>query len=181
MVSREWAIKVVEQHLALRTPGTEGLHGLVVVGTEEHRLGWFVYTQSEGFARSRAFRGSVIGAGYFLVDGLDGSLHHMHASADPVDGNWIEDYLEEVRGVPRPDPLRQRVAQLVQRGERLAAIRAARSAVPAMDPTTAKRYVDAVAAGAPIPDDVEARLPKPSPPLFAVRRAVTGPNAEPDG
>jgi hypothetical protein len=157
VVSREWAINVVEQHLTLKTPGSEGAYQLVVVGAEEHRLGWFIYIQSERFARTRASEDMVIGAGYFLVDGLDGSLHHMHASADPVNGSWIEDYLEEVRGIPRPDPLRDRVAELVRSGKRLAAIKAVRAAAGGLDPVAAKRYVDAVAADTTIPADIDSR------------------------
>jgi hypothetical protein len=103
----------------------------------------------------------------------------MHASADPVNGSWIEDYLEEFRGVPSPDPLRDRVAELMRSGERLVAIKAVRAAAGSLDPVAAKRYVDAVAADTPVPDDIAARLPKPSPPIFAVCRAITGPNPEP--
>ena len=178
MVSREWAREVVEQHLAAqRREHDEQV--LVVTGTEEHRLGWLVFIQGERYARTRAFSDMLIGTGYFLVDNLDGSLHHMHASADLVGGGWIDDYLEEVRGIERPDLLRIQIGEFLRSGDRLAAIRAVRAVSAEMDPAAAKRYVDAVGAGAPIPDDVEGRLPKSPPPMFAVRRPVTGPNPEP--
>jgi hypothetical protein len=60
MVSRERAIEIVEQHFALTAPGVGGSQRLVV-GTEGHRLGWFVYAQTELFARTREFRYTVIG------------------------------------------------------------------------------------------------------------------------
>lgn len=181
MVSREWAVKVVEQHLALATPADQDLYGLVVIGTEEHCLGWFVHIQTERFARTREFGHSVIGAGYYLVDGLDGSLHHLHATADTANGAWIEDYLEEVRGVPRPDPLREQVAGLVRSGDRLAAMKTVRAAADGLvDPASARRYVDAVAADAPVPEDVRDRLPQRRPEEFARRRPVSGPNPEPN-
>lgn len=179
VVSREWSVKVVEAHLTTLDYRGEGDRELVVVGTEKHRLGWFVYIQCARWARTRSHRDMLVGPGYYLVDGLDGSLHHMHATADPINGSWIEDYLEEVRGVSRPDPLRQHVAELLRSDERLAAVKAVRAAAIGLDPVSAKRYVDAVAVGTPVPDDVADRLPKPAPPTFPVRRPVAGPNPEP--
>ncbi|MEY9890135.1 hypothetical protein ABIA31_003793 [Catenulispora sp. MAP5-51] len=179
MVSREWATEVVEAHLATLEHRGVGDRRLVVVGAEEHRLGWFVFIQCARFARTRSPRDLLAGPGYYLVDGVDGSLHHMHATADQVDGGWIEDYLEEVRGIQRPDPLRSRVAELVRSGERLAAISTVRGAAAGLSPESAIRYVDAVAAGVSIPVDVADLLPKHVRPAFAVRRPVTGPNPEP--
>ncbi|WP_212007523.1 YrhB domain-containing protein [Catenulispora pinistramenti] len=111
VVSREWAVKVVEAHLASRPPQADPDRTLVVVGTEEYRFGWFVYIQCVRWVRTRSHRDLLAGPGYFLVDGLDGSLHHMNASANRISGSWIQDYLEEVRGVPHPDPLRPRGAE----------------------------------------------------------------------
>ncbi|GAA3514357.1 hypothetical protein [Actinocatenispora rupis] len=74
---------------------------LVVVGTEAHPLGWLVVPQSEAYARTRDVRNALVGAGYLLVDGIDGSLHQVHATADLAYGEWIDEYRERGAGCRR--------------------------------------------------------------------------------
>ncbi|VVJ17422.1 Uncharacterised protein [Amycolatopsis camponoti] len=74
--------------------------------------------------------------------------------------------IEQVRGLDRVDPLRSRVAELVDSGQRLDALRLVRASVPDLGAQGAKEYVEA-AAGAPVPEHIRARLPRPP-----VRRRV---------
>ena len=138
VISREQAIEVVEQYLAadatlLRPEYFNGQERLVVTGSDRHRFGWLVYCQGERWAQTRDFRDMLVGHGYFLVDDQDGSLHTLHAAADLENGDWIEDYLEQVRAVERPDPLRAHVGDLLRSGARLKAITAVRAAAPKLD------------------------------------------------
>lgn len=115
MVSEGWAVKVVERYLAdwAVKPGGPTM---VVTGSMSHLLGWVITSQGERYVRTRNISDMLIGHGYFLVDGVDGSLHMVHAGADLEHGEWIEEYLEQVRGVERvdpPDPLRSQVAELL--------------------------------------------------------------------
>ncbi|MEU0797321.1 YrhB domain-containing protein [Amycolatopsis sp. NPDC005961] len=165
MVSKAWAAQVVERHLE----GWLGRGGpkMVITHVDPHRLGWVISSQSERYVRTRELLDSVVGHGRFLVDGVDGSLHTVHATADLEAGEWIEDYLEQVRGLDRVDPLRSRVAELVDSGQRLDALRLVRASAPDLGAQGAKEYVEAAAAGAPVPEHVRARLPQPP-----VRRRV---------
>ncbi|GLY43303.1 hypothetical protein Amsp01_093260 [Amycolatopsis sp. NBRC 101858] len=176
MVSKAWAVQVVERHLA-GWPAAGGPK-MVVTHVDPHRLGWVVSSQSERYVRTRAFLDMVVGHGPFLVDGVDGSLHMVHATIDLEDGEWIEDYLEQVRGLDRDDPLRSRVAELLDSGHRLDALRLVRAAAPDLGAQGAKEYVEAVAAGAPVPEGVRARLPRP-PVGRRVWRRLSDSNPEP--
>jgi hypothetical protein len=40
----------------------------------------------------------------------------VHATADLEAGEWIEDYLEQVGGLERFDPLRSRIVELIESG-----------------------------------------------------------------
>jgi hypothetical protein len=109
----------------------------------------------------REFIDMVVGHGPFLVDGVDGSLHTMHAIADLEDGEWIEDYLEQVRRLEHGDPLRSRVAELIDSGHRLDALRLVRASAPDLGVQGAKYYVEAAAAGVPVPERVRSHVPRP--------------------
>ena len=151
---------------------------MVIIAIRPHRLGWVVHSQSERYARTGHFLDMVVGTSPFLVDGLDGSLHAVHATADLEKGAWIEDYLEQVRGLERSDPLRSRVAELVDSGWRLDALRLVRASAPDLGAQGAKEYVEAAAAGAPVPEHVLARLPRP-PVRRQLWRRLSDPNPEP--
>ncbi|WP_125677240.1 YrhB domain-containing protein [Amycolatopsis sp. WAC 04182] len=91
MVSREWAVKIVERHVT-----GWAVHGpeMVITKVSPHRLGWVVFSQSERYLRTGEITDAVVGHGPFLVDAVDGSLHGLHATADLEQGEWIEQYLE---------------------------------------------------------------------------------------
>jgi hypothetical protein len=182
VVSQQRAIEVVRKHLAFEAarpkPARTDDQALVVTGAREHRLGWLVFCQGERYVRTREFSDMLIGHGCFLVDALDASLHQLPSATDPDGEGWISRYLQDVRGVARIDPLRSRVADLLQEGNRLEAIKAVRAAVHGLDPVSAKRYIDAVAAQAPIPEDLAARIPQPQRPR-AGHMTLTGPNPQP--
>jgi hypothetical protein len=176
VVSKEWAVRVVERHLA----GWSAQDGvtMVVADVRAHRLGWLIGSQSELYLRTGEIQDAVVGHGPFLVDGVDGSLHHLHVTADLENGEWIEEYLEQVRGIERGDPLRSRIAGLIESGRRLDALRLVRASAPGLGAQAAKEYLDAVAAGLPVPEHLRSRLPRP-PAGRAVRRRLSGPNPEP--
>ncbi|MFB7109767.1 YrhB domain-containing protein [Streptomyces sp. NPDC056291] len=77
MISREWAVEVVQRHL--REEETEHSPPMAVIGVERHSLGWLVHCQSQQFARTGNWRDAFVGHGPFLVDELDGSLHMVHS------------------------------------------------------------------------------------------------------
>ncbi|MGW3282618.1 YrhB domain-containing protein [Nocardia rhamnosiphila] len=177
MVSKRWAVMVVQRYLAEEAAKSGG-PALVVMDAGSHRLGWVVGCQGESYLRTRRISDMLVGHGSFLVDGVDGSLHMVHAAADLEHGEWITEYLERVRGVERVDPLRSRIAGLLARGHRLDALRAVRATAPELGPREAKEYIEAVAAGAPVPERVRSRLPRP-PVGFRYCTALSGPNPEP--
>ncbi|MET8853629.1 YrhB domain-containing protein [Amycolatopsis sp. NPDC004625] len=176
MVSKAWAVQIVERHLA-GWPA-RGQPRMVIMDVRPHRLGWLISSQSERYVRTREFIDMVVGHGPFLVDGVDGSLHTVHATADLEGGEWIEDYLEQVRGLKRDDSLRSRITELLGSGQRFDALRLVRASAPDLGAQGAKAYVEAASAGAQVPEHVRALLPQP-----AVRRRVwwclSDPNPEP--
>lgn len=177
MVSKQWAIEVAERYLAEWAAEPSG-PVMVVMEVWPHQLGWVITSQPERYAHTHDTSDLLVGHGYFLVDEVDGSLHTVHATADLEAGEWIEEYLEQVRRIARVDPLRSRVADLLEHGHRLEAVRVMRAAAPDLGPGGAKEYVEAVAAGAPVPEHLHSRLPAP-PVRFALRQALSGPNPEP--
>jgi hypothetical protein len=84
--------------------------------------------------------------------------------------------VEETEAVEPIDPLRARVAELLREGNRLEAIKAVRTAI--LDPVSAKRYTDAVANGASLPEELTALIPQPQR-ARAGHITLTGPNPEP--
>ncbi|MFJ1764754.1 YrhB domain-containing protein [Amycolatopsis sp. NPDC088138] len=172
-VSKAWAVEVVERHLAGWPAG--GQPRMVITDVSPHRLGWVISSQSERYVRTREFIDMVVGHGPFLVDGVDGSLHMVHGTVDVENGEWIEDYLEQVRGLERGDPLRSRITELLDCGQRLDALRFVRASAPDLGAQGAKEYVEAAAAGAPVPEHVRVRLPQPP-----VRRRVWWPLSDPN-
>ncbi|MFG1645503.1 YrhB domain-containing protein [Amycolatopsis sp. NPDC049252] len=117
----------MERHLA-GWPAAGGPK-MVITDVYPHRLGWVTCSQSERYVRTRDVFDVVVGHGPFLVDGVDGSSHMVHGTADLEAGEWIEGYLEQVRGLERFDPLRSRIVELIESGQRLDAIRLVRASV----------------------------------------------------
>lgn len=151
---------------------------MVVTDVSPHWLGWVINSQSECYLRTREILDAAVGHGPFLVDGVDGSLHEVHATADLGNGEWIEEYLQQVRGIERVDLLRSRIAGLVDSGQRLDALRLVRASAADLGAQGAKEYVEAVAAGVPVPEHVRARIPRP-PVGHTVCRRLSSPNPEP--
>lgn len=181
VVSRAWAVQVVEQYLAALPAPTFYAPALVVTGAREHRLGWLVFCQGERYVRTGALSDMLIGQGCFLVDALDASLHQLPSGVSLHDDFWTARYLEDVRGVEQVqpvDPLQARIAELLHEGSRLEAIKAVRAAIPGLVPADAKRYVDAVADRAPLPEDIVTRTPRAERPRPG-HITLTAPNPEP--
>ena len=84
MISREWAIALVERQLTAdrvaEPAARRALLGqpMAIIGIEQHTLGWLINFNSKQYAESRDRRDGWIGQGPYLVDGLDGSLHMVH-------------------------------------------------------------------------------------------------------
>lgn len=170
VVSRAWAVKVVEEYLAAQPAPTFYSPTLVVIGAREHQLGWLVFCQGERYVRTGVASDMLIGHGCFLVDALDASLHQLPSAVSVNDAFWTGRYLEDVRGAEQAepiDPLRSRIAELLRQGSRLKAIKAVRTAIPDFDPVSAKRYVDAVENGTSLPGDLTDRIPGLSEPAPA--------------
>ncbi|WP_152611115.1 YrhB domain-containing protein [Amycolatopsis sp. MJM2582] len=175
MVSKEWAVEIVERHVS----GWE-VHGpdMVIIKVSPHRLGWVVHSQSERYLRSGEITDAVVGHGPFLVDAVDGSLHGLHATADLEQGEWIAEYPEQVRGIERHDPLRTRIIELTDRGRRFDALRLARASAPDLSPQEARDYVEAVAARMSAPEHIRPHLPRTRTGRRVCWR-LSGPNPEP--
>ncbi|MFJ2771026.1 YrhB domain-containing protein [Streptomyces sp. NPDC087300] len=183
MVTRERAVELVEaqparerqeSHPAARPPE------VAVDDVEEHALGWLVHCQSVAYIRSRRFEDMLVGQGPYLVDRLDGSIHHIPVTTH-VGENWEALYLEQVRGVRPPDPLLTAVRALVDSEGTTAAMRHLRKHAPALRPQQAKAYVTAVRDGGEPPEELVSltRKPDPCPPLGI--ETLAGPVREPPG
>ncbi len=177
MISREWAIEVVERELRAQA-AVSPESAVVVIDVKAHELGWLVTCQPPAYARSHDVRDMFIGDGPFLVDALDGSLHMVHRQFC-VDGlEWPDQYREKVRGEIPPRELDVEVHRLCALGRRADAYRAVRRAGGGLSPADALRYVDAVAAGAEPPADLLSRLPQRDTSYPSIT-TYSGPNPEP--
>lgn len=143
-------------------------HGLVVTALDEHDLGWLVYTNSAAYARTGAIEDALVGQGVYIVDKVDGRIHHIHVLAVHED-RWVETYREQVRGVRIPDPLPGQVRELLARAGAVAAMRHVRTVAPDFTLAEVKAYVDGVRTrGEPPGDLVERTRPRPSPMPFGI-------------
>ncbi|MCI4066074.1 YrhB family protein [Micromonospora sp. R77] len=148
MITRERAVAPFEALLVRR--GREGLLAdvpeVAVCGFEEHTLGWLVSWQSVEYLRSGDFGRMLVGQGPYLVDGEDGSIHHIPVAICGSD-RWVEVYLRQYKGVRPADLLLAEVRVLVQGGDRMAALRYVRRQAPRVGLRDANAYVDAVSEG----------------------------------
>lgn len=177
MISREWAVELVERQLRAEEAASPQT-AMVVTDVERHELGWLISCQSPAYARSRDYRDMFIGHGPFLVDALDGSLHMVHRLLCSDGLEWPDQYREKVRGEVPPRELDVEVQRLTALGGKAEAYRAVRRAAGALSPADALRYVDAVAAGAEPPADLLSRLPRRDRSYPAIS-TYSGPNPEP--
>lgn len=183
MISRQWAIELVERQLVSEWEGKPAarraaLGGpMVITAIGQHALGWLVSTNTKRHAETRDIRDAWIGHGPYLVDGLDGSLHMVHMQFCR-DMSWEEQYRQKVRGEIPPCELDIEVRRLLGLGLRFDAFKTVRRAGEGLSSTDARRVMDALAAGLEPPEDLTAQLPQPDRSYRAIH-SYTGPNPEP--
>jgi hypothetical protein len=170
VITRQRAVELAEALLAEQRGQQPTLPELAVCGVREHVFGWLVYWQSADYLRSRDSGKMLIGHGPYLVDGEDGSIHHIPVTV--FDGTWEEPYLEHVRGVKPPDPLLTTIQDMVSRDGAMAALRHLRKQAPQLGLQDAKRYIDAVRNGDLPAEDL---LSRTSPPSVLPIETLTGP------
>lgn len=184
MISREWAVDLVERWLAAdwsaQTPAYRAHVGeqMVIVEVQEHELGWLITCQSRRWAQTRDVRDMLIGHGPFLVDGEDGSIHMVHSYICADGLEWPDYYRERIRGEAPPREIDTEVLRQLGLGRRFDALKAVRRAGGDFSPAEAQRIVDALGAGLGMPEDFAARLPQPAE-VFPGVATLSGPNPEP--
>ncbi|SBT40432.1 YrhB domain-containing protein [Micromonospora auratinigra] len=163
MVTKEQAVALVTALLAEeRRTGRLGpaIEELAVLDVERHPLGWLVFWQSARYVRTRDVRDMLIGQGPYLVDGEDGSIHHVPVTKLMTD-DWEIRYRWQVRGEPRPDPVRDDVRAVLRDEGSLPAMRHLRRRCPALSPFDARAYVYALRDGGEPPADLVRRTRPP--------------------
>ncbi|MFI1100698.1 hypothetical protein [Streptomyces melanogenes] len=176
VISKERAVELVESFLATELP-TWRWEGPAptpdIYHVEERAVGWVVFWRSAEQARARAMRGSSVG-GHYLVDRLDGSIHYVPAVRGEEEG-WEEQYLLEVKGIRRPDPLAAAVRALVHSAGGVAAMSHLRREAPRLSLQEAKAYVTSVRDGAEPPEELASLTRKePKWPLLPIE-TLAGP------
>lgn len=169
MVTKERAVELVEALLSRErqeSPWMARLPELAVLEVVEHALGWLVFWQSVEYIRSRDAGKMLVGQGPYVVDGQDGSIHHIPVTTF-VGGDWEELYLQQIKGVQPADPLIAAVRALVHSDGTMVAIRYLRKQAPLLGPRQAKAYVTAVRDGSEPPEELVGltRKPETCPPL----------------
>ncbi|WP_194918569.1 YrhB domain-containing protein [Catenulispora rubra] len=182
MISREWAVELVERRLLAEWESVGSVRSdepSVVAGVEQHELGWLIGYNTRRFVETGDVKYMLVGNAPFLVDGLDGGLHRVVPWMCEDFLEWPDQYREKVRGEVPPRALDAEVSRLAGLGRRFDAFKAVRAAGD-FGPVDARRYVDAVAAGMEPPSDLLALLPQQVRQYSAVA-TLSGPNPEPEG
>ncbi|GAA1126516.1 YrhB domain-containing protein [Kitasatospora arboriphila] len=178
MINKDQAVRLVELWLererVLELQAFRWAHDVEVFTASEHEFGWLVVCQSREYVRTRDPRHALAGLGPFLVDGLDGSLHHIPVSTYLDD--WEHLYRHDVRGLPRPDPVAERIREALAASGRVAAMRELRQAAPGLLLAEARAYVDALQAGAAPDPELAARTTAPDTCRQVPIETLTGPN-----
>ncbi|WP_031073108.1 YrhB domain-containing protein [Streptomyces sp. NRRL WC-3742] len=148
MISRERAVELVEAQLAKEQPtwASASRCELAVVSVKKHEFGWAVFWNSAEYARTRDRHHMLIGSGPYLVDGLDGSIHHIPTTTW-MSRDWEELYLRQVRGDRSRDPVAREIRALVESDGAVAAMHHLRRRAPRLSPEQAQAYVAAVRGG----------------------------------
>lgn len=184
MISREWAIELVERQLTADWEAEPAARQalleqpMVITRVEKHEFGWLASFNSKRYAETRDIHDAWIGQGPYLVDALDGSLHMVHAQFCR-EMSWEEQYRQKVRGEIPPRALDSELRRLLRLGRRFDAFKAVRRAGDGLTPAEARRVVDALGVGLETPEDLEARLPQPDRTYLAIS-TCSGPNPEPE-
>lgn len=161
-------------------PGKAWLRGMGIARTWEHPLGWLVFLDSRDYLRTRDLRHQTSGPGPFLVDAADRTLYQVDLVAF-VSGIWNAEYLYQVKGLPRPDPVLGAVHAALVAGGPVAALREVRRLVQDLTLAQARAYVDAVAAHREPPALPASAGPRPHRELFTVCLPATAqPPVTPD-
>ncbi|GGN95787.1 hypothetical protein GCM10010112_86420 [Actinoplanes lobatus] len=161
MIDRDRAVALVEALLAKERRAHPHLPEVAVVRVKEHEFGWLVTWQSAAWARSRDIRDMLIGQGPYLVDGLDGSIHHIPVTVVSHD-EWLQLYRERIRGEPKPDPVLAAARELLRDEGTMAVLRHLRAVAPRLTLRETKAYVDALRDGGEPPAElVERTRPVP--------------------
>ncbi|MCC3770767.1 YrhB domain-containing protein [Streptomyces sp. UNOC14_S4] len=145
MIEREFAIRVVQEELDRKYAGR-----LVVDEVEEHELVWIVHYASVEYVRTRDPREQLGGAGPYLVDRLDGSLHSVGV-VSWLQGVWEGDYRTRIRKIPvrtAVDDLHDEVRHEAAAHGRIRAMYLLRQRVGTLTHAQAAAYVTALQAGA---------------------------------
>ncbi|MFJ9459736.1 YrhB domain-containing protein [Kitasatospora sp. NPDC101447] len=157
MISEERAVELVESQLAREQltwagPVTEW----AVYHVEEHAVGWLVFWNTAEYARTRDLLHNAAGAGPYLVDRQDGSIHHIPTTTWMAE-DWEKLYLRQIKGIRPADPLASSVRGLVRSAGLVAAMSHLRKQAPRLSLQEAKAFVMAVRDGAEPPDELVRR------------------------
>jgi hypothetical protein len=159
VIAKERAVELVEALLVSERQAQAVLPELAVSGVEEHALGSLVFWQSADYLRSRDIGTMLIGHGPYLVDGQDGSIHHIPVTTY-VGADWEKLYREQIKGSKPPDPLPAAVREVASRDGSLAAMRLLRKERPHLSLPEVKAYVDAVRHGGEPAGELTRRIPE---------------------
>ncbi|MBM9617229.1 YrhB domain-containing protein [Streptomyces zhihengii] len=168
MITRERAVALAEEallHEHRSSAYAEGpLPAEVVTGVKAHEFGWLVTVRSRAWVETGDSRHAIVGGGPILVDGEGGGVFMIPAVVLRLD-TWRDEYRRRVRGQVPDDPhaaLRAQVAGVLASHGRLAAIRALRRELPALDLRQAVAFVSALQRGEESGQDLA--LPPPPEP-----------------
>ncbi|AJE40795.1 YrhB domain-containing protein [Streptomyces nodosus] len=153
MISKERAVQLVEELLSKEQQGSPWLPEVAVHHVKKHAFGWLFVCQSVEYVRSGDPAHLLVGSGPYLVDGQDGSIHHIPVTTYHHE-DWEQLYLQQIKGVRPPDPLLAAVRTLVRHDGTVAALRHLRGQAPRLTPGQAKAYVVALRNGAEPPEEL---------------------------
>jgi hypothetical protein len=153
VINRDHAIRLIEEllHAEEREFARRGQPiTLAIARVTEHRLGWIIGSQSEAYLRSGNTRDMLVGAGPYLVDRHDGSIHQIPAP-DYRTGGWEEDYEQRIKPTPsaeaaplRDVPFATELREALADHGRVTAIRVLRQNAPRLTMAQASAYVAAI-------------------------------------
>ncbi|MFJ4796330.1 hypothetical protein [Kitasatospora purpeofusca] len=145
-----------------------------ILGIKETPVGWVVAWNSAEYARSANAEHFLIGGASYLVDGSDGSIYAIPGDTMRLQ-DWQTIFLEEFKGLRRPDALLDSVQKTLQSDGRIAALRHLRKNATSLSLAQAKEYLQAVEQGNdPAEELVQLTRKYESLPPLPIRR-VSGP------
>ncbi|MFE2346064.1 hypothetical protein [Kitasatospora cineracea] len=119
-ISKKRATEIVEAFIAGYAKCNPEFQGTAVIGVRETAVGWLVARQSEEYKINPVVENAIIGCNPYLVDPEDGSIYEIPGEAIESE-EWEGLYLEQIKGIPSPDPLANSVKEaLGKEGKRTA-------------------------------------------------------------